>query len=336
MSPARLFVLERPGGLRIEVTDLGASWVSCLVPLGDGSRRETLLGYERLDQYLGGQGYFGATVGRYANRIGGARYRRNGTDVQLTPNQWGNQLHGGPEGFSHRRWQVLESEPRSILLALHSPDGDQGFPGAVDVRVRYQLDGDFSVRVDFDADVTRETPLALTNHALFNLDAEHKDCRGHRLRIAAERYVPVDARKIPLGTLAPLPADFDFRSPHRIDRDFLASGQQRQADGYDHAFLIDVACRTGERASAELESADGRLRALLFSDQPALQFYSGNFLDGVSRRGGGAYTRYAGLALEPGLPPDSPNHPEWSPWSDCFVQPGKPWRAFLRWEFRST
>jgi aldose 1-epimerase len=336
MTPARLFVLERPGGLRIEVTDLGASWVSCKVPLRDGTQREVLLGYERLDQYLGGKGYLGATVGRYANRIAGASYRRNGTLVQLTPNQFGNQLHGGPEGFSFRRWQVIASQSHSILLALHSPDGDQGFPGAVDVRVRYQLDSAFSVRVDFDAEVTRETPLALTNHALFNLDAEHLDCRGHRLRIAADRYVPVDAQTIPLGTLTPLPADFDFRSAHRIDRDFLASEQQLLTDGYDHAFLIDEVCRTGDRAAAELESTDGRLRASLFTDQPALQFYGGNFLDGVSRRGGGTYTRYAGFALEPGLPPDSPNHPEWSPWSDCFAHPGTPWHAFLRWEFQAA
>src|SRR5262245_5994977 len=184
MSAGQLYVLERAGGLRVEITDLGAAWVSCKVPLRDGTPREALLGYERLEQYLGGAGYFGATVGRYANRIGGARYRRNGTEVRLTPNQFGNQLHGGPEGFSHRRWRVLESEQESIVLGLHSPDGDQGFPGAVDLRVRYVLDSDFSVRVDFEAEVTRETPLALTNHALFNLDAEHKDCRGHRLRIA--------------------------------------------------------------------------------------------------------------------------------------------------------
>jgi len=253
--------------------------------------------------------------------------------VQLVPNQWGNQLHGGPEGFNHRRWNVVAADAEMIVMSLHSPDGDQGFPGAVDVRVTYRLDGDFGLHVDFEADVTRETPLALTNHALFNLDAEQTDCRGHRLRIAADRYVPVDAQRIPLGSLEPVPADFDFRGLRRIDRDFLASEQQRQAQGYDHAFLLDVACRSGTLPAAEVESADGRLRARLYTDQPALQFYSGNFVEGVSRRGGGTYPRYAGFALEPGLPPDSPNHPEWSPWSDCFAVPGKRWRGFLRWEF---
>jgi len=334
MSAGQLYVLERSGGLRLEITDLGASWVSCQVPLTDGTRREVLLGYEHLDSYLGGAGFFGASVGRYANRIGGARYLRHGTEVRLVPNQWGNQLHGGPQGFSCRRWEVLGADPRSILLALHSPDGDQGFPGAVDVRVRYQLDSDFSVRIEFEAEVTRETPLAMTNHALFNLDAQHVDVRGHRLRIAADRYVPVDAQRISLGTLAPVPADFDFRLAHRIERNFLASEQQRQADGYDHAFLLDPACRSGERAAAQMEASDSKLQALLYTDQPALQFYSGNFLDGITRRGGGTYARYAGLALEPGLPPDSPNHPEWSPWSDCFAMPGTTWRALLRWEFR--
>jgi aldose 1-epimerase len=336
MNDGRLFTLERAGGLRVEITDLGASWVSCQVPLRDGTRREALLGYETLDRYLGGAGFFGASVGRYANRIGRARYARQGVEVKLVPNQWGNQLHGGPEGFNTRRWQVVEAGPQMIVMALHSPDGDQGFPGAVDVRVCYRLDCDFSLRVDFEAEVTRETPLAMTNHALFNLDAEHVDCRGHRLRIAADRYVPVDPQRIPLGTLDPVPGDFDFRRTHPIERDFLASEQQRQADGYDHAFLLDAACRSGELPAAEMESADRRLRARLYTDQPALQFYSGNFLEGVSRRGGGTYARYAGLALEPGLPPDSPNHPEWSPWSDCFAQPGKRWRACLRWEFQAA
>jgi len=334
MSAGQLHVLERPDGLRVEITDLGAAWVSCKVPLRDGTRREVLLGYERLEQYLGGPGFFGATVGRYANRIGGARYRHNGVEVQLAPNQQGNQLHGGPDGFSRRRWTVQRVSAQSILLSLHSPDGDQGFPGAVDVRTTYRLDGDHALQVDFEADVTRETPLALTNHALFNLDAEQTDCRRHSLRIAADGYVPVDAQLIPLGTLDPVPADFDFRTMHRIERDFLASEQQQLVGGYDHAFLIAPACRTGAMPAAELESADGRLRARLYTDQPALQFYSGNFLEGVARRGGGSYARHAGLALEPGLPPDSPNHPEWSPWSDCFARPGKRWRGFLRWEFQ--
>src|SRR5205814_5464284 len=129
-------------------------------------------------------------------------------------------------------------------------------------------------------------------------------CLGHRLRISADRYVPIDAQRIHLFSFVPVPAYFDFRHAHRIDRDFLASGQQRQADGYDHAFLLDAACRSGEWPAAELQSADGRLQALLYSDQPALQFYSGNFLSGVTRREGGSYARYAGLALEPGLPPD--------------------------------
>jgi aldose 1-epimerase len=334
MNAAQVFTLARPGGLRLEVTDFGAAWIACRVPLRNGTQREVLLGYERLEQYLGGRGSLGMTIGRYANRIARAHYRRRGVDVRLAANEHGNQLHGGPDGFGHRRWQVLSADADAVMFALHSPDGDQGFPGAVDVRVHYRLDTDFSVRIDFEAEVTRETPLALTNHAYFNLDAQHVDCRAHRLRIEAAHYVPVDAQLIPLGAIEPVAADFDFRNARRIESHFMASEQQQQAGGYDHAFLIDTGCRSGERAAAELESADAQLRVLLYTDQPALQFYSGNYLDAVARRGGGMYARYAGLALEPGVPPDSPNHPEWSPWSDCFAQPGRPWHAFLRWEFR--
>lgn len=339
-APARVFALEHPSGLRIEVTDAGAAWMSCLVPLKDGARRQVLLGYGDPMQYFGGQfggrGYLGATVGRYANRIAGASYVHERRTVQLAPNEGSHTLHGGPQGFSHRRWQVAQQQLRHIEFTLHSPDGDQGFPGEVHARVRYALDDDAAVSIDLDADVSRATPLALTNHAYLNLDAQHIDCRGHRLCLRAGHYVPVDAQRIPTGPLDPVAADFDFRRARAIGTEFLASEQQRLADGYDHAFLLDESCRVGEQAAAEIESADGCLRALLYTNQRALQFYSGNFLDQVTGRDGRRYARHAGLALEPGVPPDSPNRPQWHPWSDCFAQPGTHWHASIRWQFQAA
>ena len=333
----RLLQLQRPGGLRLTLTDLGATWMSCQVPLADGTWREVLLGFERPEHYLAQPGYLGATVGRYANRIAQARYMHAGEPVHLVANEAGNQLHGGPRGFDRRRWQVDAHGPHDVQFSLHSDDGDQGFPGEVQVLARYRLGEDLSVTLEYEATTTRTTPLALTNHAYFNLDAAHTDCRGHTLRLRAERYVPVDTALIPTGTLdAVAGTDFDFRQPRRVGDAFMASDQQRVARGYDHSFLLDAACRDGSLPAAELLSADGRLAARLYTDRPAVQFYSGQWLATTQRRGGdgdGGYGPCSGLALEPGVPPDSPNHPEWAPWSDCLAEPGTTWRAWMRWEF---
>ena len=333
--PYRRVTLEQPGGLRIELSDLGATWLSCQVPLADGTRREVLLGYDRPEEYLLQPGYLGAVVGRYANRIAQARYVRGATSVQLIANEGGNQLHGGPQGFDRQRWNIEAHGPREAVFSLHSPDGDQGFPGAVHALTRYTLGADGSVTIEFEATTTRPTPLALTQHAYFNLDDAHTDIRGHSLRIRAEQFVPVDAQLIPLGTLDPVAGTgFDFRTPRRIADRFLDSEQQRLHGGYDHCFLIDPRCRDGSLPAAELESSDARLTARLYTDRSALQFYSGQALATTQRRGGdGGYARCSGLALEPGVPPDSPNRPQWSPWSDCFVEPGTTWRASMRWEF---
>lgn len=334
-TPAyRRLVLEQPGGLQVTLTDLGATWMSCRVPLADGSRREVLLGYDQPQDYLGQPGYLGATVGRYANRIADARYHQGGTEVRLLANEGRHQLHGGPRGFDRRLWRVDSQGPCEARFSLRSEDGDQGFPGDVQARVCYRLDAPDSLTIEFEATTTRTTPLALTNHAYFNLDAVHADCRHHRLRVDGGHYVPVDAQLIPLGPLAPVAGtDFDFRQPRRISDQFLASEQQRLHRGYDHSFLLAPHCRDGTRPAAELTSSDGRVTARLFTDRDAMQFYTGQWLSSTQRRGGGSYTACQGLALEPGVPPDSPNRPQWAPWSDCFLEPGTTWRAWMRWQF---
>jgi aldose 1-epimerase len=332
----RQVVLQRPGGLRIVLTDLGATWMSCQVPLADGTRREVLLGYDRPEDYLAQPGYLGAIVGRYANRIAQARYLHQGAEVRLAANEGAHQLHGGPQGFDRRRWHVEAHGPHEAVMTLRSDDGDQGFPGEVHALVHYALESPLGVTIRLQATATRTTPLALTSHAYFNLDAVHADCRTHGLRLHAGQVVPVDAQLIPQGTLDVVAGtDFDFRSWRRIGD--LASGCEppgRQGL-FDHCFLLDERCRDGTLPAAELESPDGRLAARLYTDRPAVQFYSGQWLATTRRRGGGAYAACQGLALEPGVPPDSPNRPQWQPWSDCFVEPGTPWRAWMRWEFQT-
>ncbi|WP_417070912.1 galactose-1-epimerase [Niveibacterium terrae] len=327
-TPPRIFTLSNARGLEIRLMDQGATWLSCLVPLADGSRREVLLGCRTPEDYLVQKSFLGATIGRYANRIAGSRFSLDGQEHSLTPSQGKHCLHGGPDGFDRRRWSVGEITADSITFTLDSPAGDQGFPGQARVSALYRLEED-SVTLEYRAEVDAPCPLSLTNHAYFNLDGDG-DVLGHSLRLAASRYLPVDADLIPLAAPAPVTGtSFDFLKAQTIGSRLLADEQQKIARGYDHSFLLDEGSRTGCEAAAEVRSADTRLSMRLFTDHPALQFYSGNYLDGTPARDG-SYGRYAGLALEPGFPPDAPNR---AAAEACILRPGTVYRHFIRFQF---
>jgi len=187
------------------------------------------------------------------------------------------------------------------------------------------------IQMECEGEIDAVSPLGLTNHAYFNLDGVQGDIREHQLQIAASRYMPVDADMIPLaGVIAVEGTSFDFRQPHAINAAFLADAQQKLAAGYDHAFLLDRPAMDSE--AALLRSGDGKLEMRLFTDSPAVQFYSGNHLAGTGSRQGGVYSAYEGLCLEPGFLPDSPNHPEW-PQADCWYGPERPYRQTMAWAF---
>lgn len=331
-SGAPLFALENAAGLRIQVMAYGAAWVSCSVPLPGGSRREVLLGCASLGDYQRQMAYLGACIGRYANRIRGARFELDGRTHTLLPNEGPNQLHGGPVGFDKRVWQMQSQSDIELVLSLASEDGDQGFPGRMETTVRYALGDDLSVHVGFDASVTAPCPVNLTQHAYFNLDgdAAEGDCRPHRLRIAAHQFLPVGDGSIPTGErCAVAGTGFDFRQPRTVGDALLRDEQQRLTQGYDHAYWLDAACADGTRPAAEVEAGDGRVSLQLYTRLPALQFYSGNYLAGTPARTG-EYVKHAGLALEPQFAPDSPNHPEWP---SCVLRPGERYRQVLRYRF---
>ncbi len=324
-NPPRLIVLGSDSGIRLTVMDWGATWLSCLVPSGD-VRREVLLGCDCIEDYFDQKAFLGATVGRYANRIGKARFESGGQWVKLTPNEGENQLHGGPDGFFKRRWDIAEVSESHAVLRLDSPDGDQGFPGNLSVSVCFRVQGASAISIEYEAAVDTPCPVNLTNHAYFNLDGAATDIRGHRLQINARSFVPVASDLIPLGALAPVAGTgFDFTRAKPIGQDFLADAQQELSRGYDHAFLLDPECQVLTRAAATLVSGDNRLAMDIYTTKPALQFYSGNYLEGVPARGGGVYSAHQGLALETQFLPDSPNHPEW-PQPSCWLQPGEEYR----------
>ena len=329
-QPWRITVLRNASGMVATFMDWGAAWLSARVPMRDGSVRETLLGCATPSDYLHQDAYLGATIGRYANRISKATLARQA--IQLAANQGEHQLHGGPQGFDKRRWQIVSQSENSVVYRLDSPDGDQGYPGNLLAQVRYELDDDNCLSISYQAEVDRPCPVNLTNHAYFNLDAHHGDARQHRLQLLAEHYLPVDSDGIPNAPLkAVAGTSFDFRAAKTVAQDFLADADQQAVKGYDHAFLLSSAGDVSQPA-AQLLSADGELQLTVTTTAPALQFYSGNYLAGTRTREQESYTAFQGIALESEYLPDSPNHPEW-PQPSCWLQPGERWESVTRYRF---
>jgi len=331
-QPWRLITLRNSAGMVITLMDWGATLLSAQVPLNDGSLREALLGCATPEQYPQQAAFLGASVGRYANRIADSRYTLAGDVVMLSPSQGVNQLHGGPEGFDKRRWQIVSHSNANVLFALASPDGDQGFPGNLHATARYQLTDDNRIRIEYRATVDKPCPVNLTNHVYFNLDGEQTDVRHHRLQIFAQQYLPVDETGIPRAGLKDVAGtSFDFRTAKVIAQDFLSDDDQRKTKGYDHAFLLSAKGDV-QQPAALVCSADGKLQLKVMTSAPALQFYSGNYLGGTPSRNGSAYADWQGLALESEFLPDSPNHPEW-PQPDCILQPGVEYVSLTEYQF---
>jgi aldose 1-epimerase len=306
--------LTGPDGLQVEVLALGATWVSCRMPLDEGSR-ELLLGFTGEADYLRQQSYIGATIGRYANRIAGGRIRWHGRALQLEREPGAaHHLHGGPEGFNRRRWRLIEHHADTLRLALHSPAGDQGYPGTLDCEVSYRMLAGLGVELRFQAQVTEPCPVGLTNHAYFNLDGTG-DARSQQLCIAGDHYLPVDDDGIPCAALSCVAASaFDFRAERPI--------AQHAGQVYDHAFLLDAQCASLQRPAAHLRSADGRVQLALSTTLPALHLYTGQHLAQGTRSCASGWPDCSGIALEPQFLPDSPNHPQW-PQPGCWLLPGQ-------------
>lgn len=331
-QPFTVTTLHNRAGMVVSVMDWGATLLSCQVPMTDGSSRETLLGCPAPADYLQQNAYLGASIGRYANRIANGQILREGQVIPLAINQPPHQLHGGPQGFDQRRWRIQDQDQQHIVYALDSAEGDQGFPGALQVTAHYCLTEDNRVRITYQATVTQPCPVNLTNHAYFNLDGKQGDIRHHHLQIFADSYLPVDSSGIPpAGLKSVAETGFDFRTAKSIAQDFLSDTCQQKVKGYDHAFLLQAKGDLTHPA-ARLWSSDGLLEMVVYTTAPALQFYSGNDLEGTPARGQGVYHNHQGLALESQFLPDSPNHPEW-PQPDCWLPPHEVYKSVTEYQF---
>jgi aldose 1-epimerase len=312
------------------VLTLGATVHRLLVTGADGRPRNVVLGHPDVEERLASGDYVGGTIGRYANRIAAGRFPLAGREVQVGTHDRGNSLHGGPDGFDVRLWEVVEHDAEHCVLSMTSPDGDQGFPGTVTVTVGYRVEGD-TVSVTMEASTDATTVVNLTNHAYLNLDGEGAGTIDeHVLLVEADAYTPVDATGIPLGDHAPVAGTpFDFRSPAAIGPAIRREHPQvADARGVDHNYVVRG---TGLRRAATLSSPRAGLGVELWSDQPGLQVYTGNFLDGTRRSTSGArYRQGDGIALEPQLFPDSPNRPGWP---SATLEPGETYRSVMEWRF---
>lgn len=328
---ASLYTLTNRHGLVVKISDFGGVITQLWAPDRDGKLADIVLGFNDVGPYAGDSEYFGALIGRYGNRIRGGRFTLDGVDWQLPVNNGVNHLHGGPDGFHKVLWRALpfhEGDSVGVTLMHRSVHGEQGYPGTLDVTVVYQLTDDNELVMTFDAVTDQATPVNLTQHSYFNL-AGDGDILGHTLMIAADRMTPVDATLIPTGELAPVAGGpFDFRSAHAIGERIDADNEQlRYGQGYDHNFVLHGAA--GTPAARVREPRSGRVLEL-FTDQPGVQFYSGNFLDGRLSGKERTYVHRSGFCLEPQHFPDAPNQPAFP---TTILRPGEEYATVSRLKF---
>lgn len=319
--------------LRVALLTFGAAIQSIEVPGAAGPRTNVVLGLETLDEYIAHSPHFGAIPGRYAGRIGGARFTLDGVEHELDANDGPNTLHGGRAAFGKRAWTLADASDTHATMTLHSADGEGGFPGALDVTATYTLDGQ-TLRLDLVASTSAPTVLNLTNHAYFNLAGEGVgSALEHRLHIPADTFLPIGPASIPTGERGRVDdTPFDFRAPRSIgERIRDAHPQLLAAKGYDHSYLVPG---TGLRMVAELIHPGAGRQLTVASTQPAIHLYTGNMLTGAlagpSRR---AYRQSDAICLEAQHPPDSPNRPEFP---STVLRPGQAWAETIEFRFATV
>ena len=328
-EPVELFTFTREGAPKIAITNLGGHIVSILAPDRGGKVADVTLGYAGFDGYLADTSYFGSVVGRYANRIAKGRFTLDGKAYTLATNNGPNALHGGPTGFQKRLWAakvVSGPDGDALELTYVSKDGEEGYPGTLTAKVVYSLRADGGLVIDYTATTDAPTIVNLTNHAYFNLAGEGEGTvLGHELQIEADAYTPVDPTLIPTGERRPVEGTpFDFRKPVAIGARIDAADEQLKAGGgYDHNYVLRGKKGDLRLAARVVEPKSGRALEV-FTTEPGIQLYSGNFLDGsVTGKSGKPYVKRGALCLETQHYPDSPNQPGFPP---VVLRPGETYR----------
>jgi aldose 1-epimerase len=316
------FTLVNANGLTVTLIDYGAIVTTVETYDRDGKKANINLGFPNFDGYLERHPYFGSTVGRYANRIAGAKFMLDGKEYTLFANDGANHLHGGKAGLDKALWKAEQFQTANsvgVTFVYDSPDGEEGYPGNLRVSASYLLNNDNELLMAFDATTDKPTPVNLTNHNYWNLAGAGKGTiLDQELTINADKYLPVDAGLIPTGELADVAGTpLDFRQPHKVGERIKELTNTPQ--GYDHCFVLNQP-KAGEekRFAARVKDAKSGRVMDIYTTQPAIQFYSGNFLDG--KPASGSYPQYAALCLETQHYPDSPNQEKFP---NTIVRPGE-------------
>lgn len=333
--PADLFTLTNANGLIVKITNFGGIITEIHAPDKNGVLTDVNLGFDDIKPYYKDAPYFGALIGRFGNRIAGGKFTVDGETYQLATNNGHNHLHGGVVGFDKVVWDAATFETTNsvgITLKYLSVDGDQGYPGNLNVTVVYELTNANEILVKYHAVTDKPTPINLTQHAYFNLAGKGGDILNHEVMINADRFTAINDEAIPTGEL-PLVENtpFDFRSPHLVGERINSDHEQlKNGNGYDHNFVLN---KTHEKelslAARVHEKNSGRVLEV-FTQEPGIQFYTGNWMDGSLIGKGWNYTRRCGLCLEPQHFPDSPNQPNFP---NTILRPGEEYTSVMSYKF---
>lgn len=329
----KLYVLKNKAGMEVCATNYGGRIVSVMVPDRNNQWRDVVLGHDSIADYIHIDGNFGALIGRYGNRINQGRFTLDGVEYQLPQNNYGHCLHGGPKGFHHSVWDATQPNDTTLELTLHSSDGEAGFPGNLDVKVVYTLTSDNALCLQYTATTDKPTVVNLTNHSYFNLSGNAaNDVLNDTVQFDANAFTPIDSTFMTWGEIRPVEGTpFDFRAGKTVGQDIEADDEQlKNGLGYDHNMVLStggdlskVACRISNPTSGIV------LR--VYTTEPGIQFYTGNFLDGkVKGKGGIAYPRRGAICVETQHYPDSPNQPNYP---SVVLRPGETYSSTCIYKF---
>jgi len=329
-----LYTLKNNQGVSVSITNYGGRVVSLLVPDKDNKLTDVVLGYDKIDSYRKkGEPFFGALIGRYGNRIAKGKFNLEGKDYQLQINDGVNTLHGGTDGFFSKVWDAKKINENKLELTYSSKDGEAGYPGKLDVKVTYTLTDDNALKIDYSATTDKTTIVNLTNHAYFNLNGEgNSTILDHELYIDANAYTPVDSTLIPTGKLQPVAGSaFDFNKAKTIGKNIEEKDQQLIfGKGYDHNFALNK--HDDKKAIAIVKSTVTGITMEVYTTEPGLQFYSGNFLTGTDKdgKGGKSYPHRSAFCLETQHFPDAPNHANFA---STVLKPGEVYQTTTTYKF---
>ena len=335
-APTALYTLTNANGMEVCITNFGGRIVSILVPDNQGQMKDVVLGFDKVSDYFphNNQTDFGASIGRYANRLNQGKITLDGKEYQLPQNNFGHCLHGGPTGWQYQVYECVEADAQHVKLLRVSPDGDNNFPGEVKAYVTYTLTDDNKIDIAYEATTDATTVINMTNHSYFNLagDPANHSVTDDVLYVNSSYYTPVDDTYMTTGEIATvLDTPFDFRIPHTVGEYINADNAQiRNGNGYDHNWVLDT---KGDitQVAVELWCPENGIDLKVYTDEPGIQIYSGNFLDStVIGKKGITYKKRSGICLETQKYPDTPNKPEWP---SAVLRPGETYHSHCIFAF---